>query len=531
MEQPIIEKRVPPRKNSRGVFAFQIAGLMVAAWFFREALNPDGVAYLQIASRYARGQTGPAVSGYWGPLLSWMMAPLLRAGIPPLATARTVMALSAIIFLLGCRRIFCRGKLDGPFFNCGLWTMATVSILWSVEVITPDLLLAGIILFAFAEMLDARWYLRPGTAFGSGALWGLAYLGKAVGLPLGILISLGVAVLWWRKNPGARREIVRSLGLTLAGLALVAGPWVAALSWHYAKFTVSTSASHAHALVGPSVVWPVHLLDEGFRRPEQGQITIWEDPPLPDPDWSPWESWRNAAHQIKIMGSNTPVVLYMLTSISLAFPLLLAAGLVRRGKFQTDPDNDTRPAWFLWPVAALALIYLPDYVMMADQRFFYVAAPLLFVGAAGLLCPGPLFRQGWRRRVAVLLLAGSLLVPALARSALYSNQTRLAGQYAHVLAQKIGQAGLSGPVAGSGRLPGGRAGLYTAWLLGQPWFGDELSPDAADFKGSGASLIIVNRGSRIAQELAQDASFRNLDGDLFSPDEAGQFPLQVFGRR
>ena len=172
LDPQIVENRPPPWKYAAGVFAVQIPVLIWAAWFFRNALNPDAVAYLRIAARFVQGQAGQAVSGHWSPLLSWLMAPLLMAGIPPLATARVVMALSAIIFLLACRRIFSKAHLRGGLFYWGLWSMNFLSILWSVEVITPDLLLAGLVLFAFAEMLPGGWYLRPGTAFRCGLWWG-----------------------------------------------------------------------------------------------------------------------------------------------------------------------------------------------------------------------------------------------------------------------------------------------------------------------------------------------------------------------
>ena len=530
MKTQVVKGRPLSWQHVAGVFALQIAGLMVAAWIFRDAINPDGVAYLQIALHYVQGQTGLAISGHWGPMLSWLLAPLLTAGLPPLAAARMVMALSAVIFLLGCRRIFDRAKL-GELFYWGLWTMALLSILWSVEWITPDLLMAGVVLFAFAEMLDSAWYLRPGTAFGSGLWWGLAFLVKAAALPLGILTCLGMALLWWRKNPAARREIARGAGLTLAGMILLAGPWVAVLTRHYGKLTVSASASHNHALVGPSVVNLVDLLDEGFRPLEKGRITIWEDPPLPCPDWSPWENWRNAAHQIKVMANNTPIVLYILTRISVVFPLLAAAALVRRERFLTYPDDGAHRLWFLLPVAALGFIYLPNYLMVEELRYFYAAAPLLFVGGAALLLRhGPFWRPA-KRRWAALLLAGSLLIPALARSEFYSGQSRLSGRCGEFLAHRIARAGLAAPMAGSGWFAGGRAGLYAAYFLGQPWLGDELPPRAADYKSSRAGLIVVRRKSEIAQELAQDASFRNLDGLLFSSEESKTFPLQVFGRK
>jgi hypothetical protein len=531
LDAQIVESRPPSWKSAAGVFALQIPGLIWAAWVFQDALNPDGIAYLRIASRCARGQFGLAISGHWGPVLSWLMTPLLMAGIPPLAAARAVMAMSAVIFLLGCWRIFSSAMLRGRLFYWGLWTMALLSILWSVEVITPDLLLAGVVLFAFAETLAGAWCRRPGTAFLSGLLWGLAYLIKAVALPLGILTCLGIAVLRWRKSQGTSSQIARGVGLTLAGLLLVAAPWVAVLSRHYGKLTVSNSATFNHLLVGPSVPVPVHLLDQGFRRPEPGQITIWEDPPLPGPEWSPWANWPNALHQMKVMEHNTPIILSILTHISLAFPILAVMVLLWPGKFRTQPDDGANRGWFLLPVAVMAFLFLPNYLMPRELRYFYAAAPLFFVGGAALLM------QDWCRlrplkwRYGAPVLAATLLIPALFRFSYESSQTVLAGECARILAQRITHAGLAAPLAGSGMLPGGRAGLYTAFLLAKPWLGDELSPRPADYKASGADLIVVDRGTRIARELAEDSSFRNLDGLLFSPGEAIQFPLQAFGRK
>jgi len=358
---------------------------------------------------------------------------------------------------------------------------------------------------------------------------GLAYLTKAIAMPLGILLCLGIAVLRWRKNPGTSLPIVRSVGLTLAGLVMIAGPWVAVLSWHYGKLTVSNAAGHNRALVAPSVVVPVHLLDEGFRQPNPGQLTIWEDPPLPGPDWSPLANWGNARHQIRVVERNTPTVFSILTHICAVFPLLVLAVLIWPGKFRTGPDDEPNRSWFLLPVAALSFLYLPNYLMPGELRYFYAAAPLFYVGGAALLQRDWCRRHPLRWRYGAAVLAATFLIPALFRFANESSQTLIAGECAQVLAQRITKAGLAAPLAGSGMLPGGRTGLYAAFLLGQPWLGDELSPRAADYRGSGAGLIVVNRGSGIAQELAGDASFRNLDGLLFSSEEGSQFPLQVFG--
>src|SRR5262249_6785787 len=81
-----------------GLMVILAAGLGVEGWINRHALNPDGVAYLRLASYYSAGNWHLAVSGYWAPLLSWLMAPLLKLGIAPLVTARILMALSAVVF-------------------------------------------------------------------------------------------------------------------------------------------------------------------------------------------------------------------------------------------------------------------------------------------------------------------------------------------------------------------------------------------------------------------------------------------------
>jgi hypothetical protein len=513
-----------------GAFAFQFVALAIAAWIFRHALNPDGVAYLQIAAHYARGEMNLAVSGFWGPLISWMIAPFLMLGVPPLTAVRVVMALSAMCFFWGCWHLFERFNLSQRFLCLGLWTSALVSIPWSVENITPDLLLSGLVSFAFAGMMTPGWLLKPRVALSSGLLWGAAYLCKAIALPLGILTCLGVSALWWRKQPDARSSILRSFGLTALGLAFVSVPWIAILSGHYGRITVGNSARFNHSLAGPSVVQRLYLLDQGFHRPPAGRITSWEDPELPYPAWSPLASWSNARHQLRIILHNLPVAACMLTGVSLAFPALVALAVLRRRETRSRPENGPTFWWALLPVVMLGGLYLPNYLLISEQRYFYPAFSFLWA-AAGAISTEWAFSHSRIRRHGTALLAAAFLAPTLVRSAWHLNSTRWAGDCAHTLAQRIAEARLAGPVAGSGRLPGGRTGLYVAYLLQQPWFGDEPSPGVAGFKRSGASLILVHRGSPLAGELAADTEFINLDPRLFfSNVEAGQFPLQVFGR-
>jgi hypothetical protein len=181
------------------------------------------------------------------------------------------------------------------------------------------------------------------------------------------------------------------------------------------------------------------------------------------------------------------------------------------------------------PVFGLAVLFLPNYLLWTEQRYFYPAFPFLYVLAVQAVSQSEIYRRPWLHQFGFVLLALAFLVPTFARSLIRPGSPRMAGECAYFLSEKIRSMKLAGPLAGSGRLPGGRAGLYVAFHLDQPWFGDEPFPTVEGFKSSRARLVIVNRASEIAQDLESSVQFRNIDPELFGPtNEARQFPLQVF---
>ena len=76
-----------------------------------------------------------------------------------------------------------------------------------------------------------------------------------------------------------------------------------------------------------------------------------------------------------------------------------------------------------------------------------------------------------------------------------------------------------GPVVGSTffSAEGHRVGLYVAWHLGQPWYGDVRSRQLEVYKRSGAKYTIAIPGSSLAEKLATDGIrdvSDSLDGNL-----------------
>ena len=519
---------------SVAVGAVQLLLLAAAIPPNQNNLNPDGIAYLRLASYYAVGNVGLALSGYWGPMLSWAVAILLKLGLVPLLAGRVAMALSAVVFAWGSRAVLRRLSLPPLAEHIGFALSALCSVYWSVEYISPDLLASGLLGFAASHLLRPDWPDSQRRARLAGWFFGLAYLAKAVALPLAMLATALGAVLWSARGGCTWRRVSASLAATWLACSLVVAPLVTILSVHYGRLTVSTSARIAHAVAGPAEVERYHPYARTFHQPAPGRVTAWEDPSnMAYRYWSPLQSWSTLQHQLRLSARNTGTALVLLGGFDLAH--LGLVGLVACLVLALRQGEAGVPAG-LWSAAwagCLMAVYLPGLLQPVDQRYFYVAFPFLFGTVASLVAWLTGGVATWR--VALAWVVGgfsfvSFLVPSVLGVMLaLTGLADPASQCAETLAPKLERAGIRGPIAGSGLLVGGRVGLYVAFLTGQPWCGDKPNPTVDDWLRSGARLMIVNRRPAAVRELERDASFRSLDAVLFASEaEAAAFPLQVF---
>jgi MFS family permease len=503
----------------------QLVLLAALGWYFQAALNPDGVAYLRLAKYYAEGNFELAVSGYWGPLLSWLLALGLKCDWPPLVAARVVMAVSALVFTWGACRIYRAVPLTRGWRVGGLLVAAFASSWWSVQFITPDLLLSGVWLLALSQLLSPNWAKCWRRAIVCGALWGVAYLVKAISLPLAVLMLLGYGIRVFQGSPQDRRVILRSLACSALALGIVALPWIAVLSFKYERLTFSTTPPITHTLTGPPDVDRYHPFARNFHVPESGRVTSWEEPSLMEYQrWSPLANGPYFRHQIRVVLRNLVTLGVLWTSLNLAALSLFWVW------WRAKRDSTLRQqlgALLVLPVG-LALIYLPCFFTFTEQRFFYVTLPLFFAALACWVESGltavksPRLWRAW-------LAWGCVVGPLLGQMILIGDRTLFAGECAQQLADKMRTAQLVGPMAGSANLSGGRTGLYVAFHLQQPWHGDKLAPTPAEIAHSDAKYFLVRRDSPLAAQLRADSRFRDLDEPLFAvPATAVAFPVQVF---
>jgi hypothetical protein len=405
--------------------------------------------------------------------------------------------------------------------------------MWSVEYIAPDLLLAGLICLAVVQIVSPAWLENPRRAALAGFLWGAAYFAKAVAFPLAIIASLSFAAIWSVDGNKNRRTVLRSLAITMFVFVLMAAPWISVLSIKYHKLTFSTTAAIAHAVVGPPDVDRYHPFGRTFHQPEPGRLTSWEDPSLMKYNyWSPFANKEYAMHQLKLIARNLQTIVRLLCGFDvIGIGLLAMLGCVAISSPWRENLLRQRWRWAIVPVVCLSGIYLPVYVQKVDGRYFYAVYPFLWVAVAGATDQwiARVSRAWLRKAIVALALISFAVPPAMRAVAAMEGLQDPASILGQMLANKLKAAGIQGPIAGSAMIAGGRTGLYVAFLLNEPWYGDEPNPTAAAFKKSGAKLILLTRRSKTLAELDRDPAFRDLDGRLFGTvEEANEFPVKAY---
>lgn len=233
------------------------AAIVWAAWVHRYAMNPDGISYLDLASRLLHGDASPLLHPYWSPLFPCVLAAVLKIAAPGAATEVLVVHAALALIALGALTsfaFFVREWLPreaGP----GWIAFAYVMFLWAtvewigLEFATPDLLVSAFVYLAAG--IGCRIALRRaarGDAIVLGVVLGLAYLTKAAMLPAGIAMLL---LLAW--HPGAMRPVMTAA----VALAITAGPQILALSVQQGRPTIGDSGrlNYAWLVVGEV---PIH---------------------------------------------------------------------------------------------------------------------------------------------------------------------------------------------------------------------------------------------------------------------------------
>jgi hypothetical protein len=379
-----------------GVALAAYAAMLVSlAFHFSHQINPDGVAYLRIAGYYLTGDVGKAVSGYWSPLYSWLLMPWLAVGVPGLLATKLLAAGLAVAWVIGMA-LLGRRYAESAVTRRLLVATAAVSVLsWTIEVITPDLLLAVMLTFYFYVVSDPATMTAPGRAFACGILGGLAYLAKAYALPFFIVHFLGTITLftWAQSGHGASRRYVVATLAGLSGFVIVAAPWIAVLSTTYGQLTITTAASSRN--IPTSVRRGTTNTDRAPFAPglklaaiESGRLTAWEAPdrvpsrpPATEPSTQPAAT---SSGRLQVLLGNAMVIRDQLSDFDyfqLAIATVLGAAFI--GLLRSPARAISVPyLWGSFTVVLYVLGYLP--LWARESRYYWPVVGLLMVLSFGL---------------------------------------------------------------------------------------------------------------------------------------------------
>lgn len=530
--------------------------LLSLAFPLSKQINPDGVAYLRIAGYYLSGDLGKAVSGYWSPLYSWLLVPWLAAGVPGLLATKLLGALLALCWVVG---VACLGRryLESGVMRASLMVAAAMSVLgWSMEIITPDLLVAVLLTYYFWMALDLATAGRAPRAFVCGLLGGLAYLAKAYAFPFFVahfLLTVALAA-WAHTSPRPLRRYAVATVAGMLGFLLVAGPWILVLSARYGRPTITTAASRRN--IPAAVVFGATNPDRApfsagqkLARVQTGRITAWESPdevvhaaPAPAPATGPRPTIK--AGLLRVILSNLIVVrneLLEFDYLHLALATLVAAGFMGLLRGPSSASG-ARYLWGFATVALYAIGYLP--LWARESRYYWPVAGLLMVLsfamaeelARAVTRPSaapddrPIHRGRWMV-LAALLVAGSYA--QVGGEWLVGHYPPRAPDFASLAAQLGTEAAkrgtkLDGPLAGNDW----PSTVYLAYLMNQPSYGTTTVEDpaalAAELSQLGIRTYFVFNNQSLAERLKGSAGFRPLADLSMTPPPESRGTLAAF---
>ena len=457
------------------LFPFLLYALLVvpAVWVRRNQINPDAICYIRLSTYLLRRDWRHAISGYWSPLFPWCMSPFLAMGLDGLHAAHVTLALIGGLYLFAARRLLRRFEsLNSRMVFWMRMISAVIAVRLVVRIISPDLLMAALLLFYLAQMHRRDLLQRLRAPFVAGLLGGMLYLAKAYAFPFFLAhFPLTLLLRWWLErravDPGNRPRftwLFAAIASGLAGCALIAFPWIMLLSHSYGRLTISTAGPFNH--------------NEARSAPEAYKYRfsyfVPPDPYLLESEiidrrvhrfWSPFDSREQLNRQWRIVKENLPDILATLGTFDriwlVPLSLVIASAIGIRMLLRRQ-DRHSGIAWEIPWLAMTMLIYCSGFTLVYfEPRLIAVALRLPAMLLCILLTIHLIARmRRLNRAIVVWIVLGVFAISAcIDLAGAYANTSR--DDLPRAVADAMRSAGLRGPLAGSSRGFGG----YVAYFL------------------------------------------------------------------
>ena len=363
--------------------SFWIAGPalgLLQALAHRNDIDEDGVAYLDLAGRFLRGDSRALINAYWSPLYPWLLANSTRFS-PPDREALALHLVNLGIYLLVLLSFdFLLNQIlfheaDARLPESILRAFGYVLALWCCLILNPlslshpDLLVMAAVFCAAAITTRLR-YRRVSLIWYPflGAVLAVGYLAKAAMFPLAF-VFLVVAFLV------ARKSILLLAPLTFV---LIAGAYILALSRTEHRITFGDSAKINYAMWVNAIGSPTHTPWKAFEHPS---IYVYTDRLAgTSPAWTDPAYWREGVEPKFNLGPQADVVH---RSFDIYFSTFTRLSGLLAGFLALLLVSNTRAT--LRGILGQWLLYVPALAALAMYSLVHVE--LRFIGGfVALLC-------------------------------------------------------------------------------------------------------------------------------------------------
>jgi hypothetical protein len=250
-----------------------LAGFLVVAvlgamedWYGRFEYYGDAISYLEISRAITHGDWTLTFSPYWSlgyPLIlvatRWMFPSGLEGEWTAIHVVNLLIFLAAYAGFLRLLKVSmsylarvsgedAAGSSPRSAYVLGTTIFILLQLLIkNVSQISPDLLVSCLFFLATTEGLIFALRPRRGTAVRLGLLMGLGYIAKAAFLPLSAMLFCVAALHVVTRPAGERMATFCKLAWALPAFALVALPYIVALSMNVGFFTLGETGSLNYA--------------------------------------------------------------------------------------------------------------------------------------------------------------------------------------------------------------------------------------------------------------------------------------------
>jgi|GEM_PF-341340 len=245
--------------------------------FYQYYLDPDAVAYLTLAKRYAAGQYTVAVNGYWSPWAVWLTAFCIGQNMAPFAAAIFVNALAGFGFLWASQLLFRTFNISRTaqyVLQFNLVFFLVYAVFWQSF---DDLWACFFLLLVLRLLLHREFLEKPLLWVLTGMLGALAYLSKSYSLPFFVLEIL-VTGYYLNRSFDRKYRWLKMAGVTILTMLAFSFPWLYALHEKYGFWSTGSAGAlnlswyltgHPYWKEGISILLPPVYPDSP---------SYWEDP-------------------------------------------------------------------------------------------------------------------------------------------------------------------------------------------------------------------------------------------------------------